>query len=75
MSRRHNGTIKDILDNEVNIGDKVAFVPYSCDENQALWYGIVIRKANTCPGVYIKPLSAECDKEILRYNNQIIKYS
>lgn len=75
MSKWHHGTIKDILDNEIHIGDKVAFVPYICDERQSLWYGIVVRKANTCPAVYVRPLSNESNKEILRYNNQIVKCS
>lgn len=74
MSKLHKGTVKDILDNEINIGDKVVFIPYNCDEKSSLWYGMVVRKANTCPGVYIKPLSNDCDKEILRYSNQIAKY-
>lgn len=74
MSKLYKGTIKDILDNEINIGDKVVFIPYDCDERGSLWYGIVSRMANTCAAVYVKALSNDCDKEILRYSNQIAKY-
>lgn len=73
MSKRYKGTIVDILNNEINIGDKVVFVPYSCDAKQEIWFGIVTRYASSTAGVYIKPLSNNCDKEILRYSNQIAK--
>lgn len=73
MSKSFKGTIKDILDNEINIGDKVVFVPYKCDANQELWFGVVTRYANTSPAVYIRSLSSDNDKEFLRYSKQIVK--
>lgn len=68
--------MKDLLNNDVNIGDKVAFVPKKeSGFSYKIHYGIITEIAKTNNGVYCKSLNEPNMNKILRKSNQIIKLS
>lgn len=65
----------DLLVNEVHVGDKVAYVNKieNRDGQNLLQYGMVVKISNNGNACWCKSISEPQSKEILRYNNQIIK--
>lgn len=66
--------MKDLLNNDINIGDKIAFLPRKENYNgfqYNIHYGIVTSLSNS--GAWCKSISEPSYKEILRYQHQIIK--
>jgi len=61
----------DFLNNEVNIGDKVVFLPVKSWKPYEIQYGIVENITSKETGAWCKSLNN--DKRIIRYQNQIIK--
>ena len=69
--------MKDIINNDINVGDKVAFLPRK--ENHRfqynLHYGMVTKLTENKTAAYCKSISEKDYPELLRYSHQIIKLS
>lgn len=65
----------DILGRDINIGDKVAFLPHQEWKPQQMQYGIVVRMTHENGSCYCKSLNDNNHKfyELLRHSHQIIK--
>ena len=64
--------MKDLLNNEIKIGDKVAFLPNQKWTPRKIQYGIVESMTKDNHAAYCKSLS-DTHTTILRYSDQIIK--
>lgn len=64
--------MKDLLNNEIKIGDKVAFLPNHKWTPRKIQYGIVESMTKDNYAAYCKSLS-DTHTAILRYSDQIIK--
>lgn len=68
--------MKDLLDNDIHIGDKIAFLPRK--ENSRgfqynIQYGIVTKLTQDENAAYCKSISEPDYNELIRYSHQIIK--
>lgn len=61
----------DLLNNEINIGDKIAFLPHKEWRPTEIQYGIIEKLTKNNNSVWCKSLNN--DKTILRFSHQIIK--
>lgn len=64
--------MRDLLNNEINIGDKIAFLPSTNWKPYEIQYGIVEKLTKDNNGAYCKSLSQNYPA-IVRYSHQIIK--
>ena len=62
----------DLLNNEVNIGDKIAFLPLKKWRPAEIQYGIVKKISKDNAAAWCKSLNGE-HKLLLRYGYQVIK--
>ena len=62
----------DLLNNEVNIGDKIAFLPLKKWRPAEIQYGIVEKMSKDNAAAWCKSLNSE-HKSLLRYGYQLIK--
>ena len=62
----------DLLNNEINIGDKIAFLPLKKWRPVEIQYGIVEKMSKDNAAAWCKSLNGE-HKSLLRYGYQLIK--
>ena len=65
--------MKDLLNNDINIGDKIAFLPHKEWKPTNLQYGIITHMTKDNTACYCKSLNEENRSEILRFSHQVIK--
>lgn len=68
----HERLMVDLLNNEIKIGDKVAFIPSKNNTPYVIQYGIVETLTKDNNGAWCKSISSN-NPVILRYFNQLIK--
>lgn len=64
--------MKDLLDNELNIGDNIAFLPRKLDSFN-IQYGVITKLTDNDYAAYCKSISEPTYDELIRYKHQILK--
>jgi hypothetical protein len=64
--------MKDLLNNELCLGDKIAFIPKKSDSCN-IQYGMISYIFNNPDSAYCKSLSEPYISNVVRYQHQIIK--